>query len=226
MNHPYVDDHQIIEQYVLGTLSPEEAERFEEHYLTCAACREDLQLAERLGRALKGVAAEELAAAAAGRLGLLARLARGARGRALAAALFLAVALLPTAFLLRRNAGLNERLAQLEAPQVNVAIVRFEPTRAADPAVPPVRLTLGEAREPVVFEIPLPAAAEGPFRAVLHRPDGSVLWQGEGLQPDARGDLTLTLPSTLLAAGDYQLLVFAAGPEPRRLARHAFRVVR
>ena len=82
MDHPYIEENQITERYLMGQLAAPEEARFEEHYLTCQGCLDRLELAERFDRALKGVAAEEAAvAAAATRLGILAGLARLSRSR-------------------------------------------------------------------------------------------------------------------------------------------------
>lgn len=42
----------MAERYVAGSLSPEEAEAFEEHLLECESCREEVRLAETIREAL------------------------------------------------------------------------------------------------------------------------------------------------------------------------------
>lgn len=94
MHHDYIEQHQVIEEYVMGRLPEAEAARFEDHYLTCEECLRRLDLAERFQTGFRDVAAEELArpvglaafvaglarrrwAAAAGVLGLVALAAVG-----------------------------------------------------------------------------------------------------------------------------------------------------
>ena len=89
MDHKTIDAENIAERYVTGRLSPEEAARFEEHYLDCPACCSRVEAAERLQRGFRRLA-EEAAVRAPGD----SRFFRSPRLALLAAAL-LAVALVP-----------------------------------------------------------------------------------------------------------------------------------
>lgn len=132
MDHSYVAEHGLIELYHQGLLDPDEEARFEEHFVACAECTEQLELARGLSRGIKAMVAEDAArTVVAG--GLLAWLAR--RGRliqlGLAAALLL-LAGLPALWLWRegrrqiaveqeraqdneeRAAALEEQLAESE----------------------------------------------------------------------------------------------------------------
>ncbi len=62
MEHRDVEEERIVERYLRGELSFQEAARFEEHYLDCPECLQNLRLAERFSQALKGVAAQDIAA--------------------------------------------------------------------------------------------------------------------------------------------------------------------
>lgn len=50
-----VAERALIERYVTGRLGPDEAAGLEEHYLTCARCRQDVRLAAAIRRVLPGV---------------------------------------------------------------------------------------------------------------------------------------------------------------------------
>ncbi|HYN20033.1 MAG TPA: zf-HC2 domain-containing protein [Thermoanaerobaculia bacterium] len=50
MNHPDIEELQIADRYLKGKLPPEEAVRFEEHYLHCQECLDRLKLAESMER--------------------------------------------------------------------------------------------------------------------------------------------------------------------------------
>jgi hypothetical protein len=89
MDHPSIDAGNIAERYVTGRLPPEEAARFEEHYLDCPSCCVRVEAAERLQRGLRRLA-EQAAAGASGSSSW----SRSPR-LALAAAALLAVALVP-----------------------------------------------------------------------------------------------------------------------------------
>lgn len=115
MDHRTVDEQQVVERYLMGRLSAEEAARFEEHYLGCQECLDRLEEGERFHRALKAVATEEAARAAVG-AGVLAALARLGRWRLAAAVLaLLALLALPAAFLAWQGRSLESRLARAEA---------------------------------------------------------------------------------------------------------------
>lgn len=79
MDHETIASELWIERYVAGRLPPAEAERFEEHFLDCRPCLDELEAARSLRRGLAAVAVEEgMRAAVAGAAGrsLLARLVR------------------------------------------------------------------------------------------------------------------------------------------------------
>jgi putative zinc finger protein len=115
MDHTYADEHQIAHRYLLGKLSPEEKERFEEHYLGCRECVADLEAAQALHLGLRGLAARE-AAAGALRLGLLARLARLSRSRQAAVlGMTLAAAVLVPALLALKVGRLDREVGRLRA---------------------------------------------------------------------------------------------------------------
>jgi hypothetical protein len=58
MDHAEAKEQRVAEKYVLGELSPELREQFEEHYLDCADCTADLKALALLMVAGKAVAAE------------------------------------------------------------------------------------------------------------------------------------------------------------------------
>jgi len=92
MDHQAIDADNIAERYVTGRLPPEEAARFEEHYLDCPSCCARVEAAERLQRGIQRLA-EQAAERAPGdsRSSSWSRSPR----LALAAAAVLAVALVP-----------------------------------------------------------------------------------------------------------------------------------
>jgi Putative zinc-finger len=96
MDHTYVEENQIADRYVMGTLPAEEAERFENHYLSCPECLDRLELAESVQRGFKRMAGQDAAQlSAVHQLAVVAWLARLGRLRQLL--VLLAVLLLPAA---------------------------------------------------------------------------------------------------------------------------------
>ena len=116
MDHAYIETNGLVERYHQGLLPPEEEARFEEHFVECPACMEQLELARGFRKGLKTLAAEDAARAVVS-AGLFAWLARRGRlaqwGVALA---FLAVAALPALWLLAGGQGeRREWRARLDA---------------------------------------------------------------------------------------------------------------
>ncbi len=117
MNHTYIEEHQIADRYVMGNLPPEEAEIFEDHYLSCPQCLDRLALAESMQRGFKRAAGQDAARLTAARhLALVAWLSRLSRSRQAAALLLLllviAVVALPGALAWRRLGDADRELAE------------------------------------------------------------------------------------------------------------------
>jgi len=115
MNHAEIEDLQIADRYLMGKLPPEEAVRFEEHYLYCQECLDRLEVAESIERGFKRAAGQDAARFAASRqialLAWLARLGRSPRMAALAMAV-LVVAVLPGLLGLREIRERDQALAE------------------------------------------------------------------------------------------------------------------
>ncbi len=93
MNHHEIEEGQVIDLYLMGRLTSDRAEEFEQHYLHCNECLERIQTAEKFQRGLKRAVAQDAARTIfGGHLGLLARLAKSRRaGWMVAMAITLAV---------------------------------------------------------------------------------------------------------------------------------------
>lgn len=59
MNHDYIKKFNLIDQYVMGKLAADEAEDFENHFVDCAECVEQLNLTRNFIQDLKGMAVQE-----------------------------------------------------------------------------------------------------------------------------------------------------------------------
>jgi hypothetical protein len=101
MDHTYIEENQVADRYVQGTLPADEAERFENHYLSCPECLDSLDLAESVQRGFRRAATQDAEKIAAGRqlaiLAWLMRLSRQGQAGILLSAL-LVVILLPAGF--------------------------------------------------------------------------------------------------------------------------------
>ncbi len=130
-----------------------------------------------------------------------------------------------------------ERQPRVDTPIAVLSALRS--AAAGGGAAPPVRIAL-----PVAAAAPAPAGAapptawialalelDGPrlasYAVTLATARGKTVWRCQGLHLDAADQLTLSLPASLLAPGDYELRVqsLAAGAPPVPVARFAFRAV-
>jgi hypothetical protein len=69
MDHDYINEHGVVALYVAGKLSPEERPRFEEHFVDCRQCLEQIELTGELRDGLRQVAKEDAARAGVAELG-------------------------------------------------------------------------------------------------------------------------------------------------------------
>ena len=110
MDHAYIEENGLVDRYHQGLLPPEEEARFEEHFVTCAPCMEQLELARGFQRGIKAMATEDAVRAVVVQAGLFAWLARRSRLAqwGLALAVLLLAAGLPSVWIAAQ--GRSERL--------------------------------------------------------------------------------------------------------------------
>jgi anti-sigma factor RsiW len=121
------------------------------------------------------------------------------------------------------RAKADEELAAARQPQSNVPILFLNPERGT--GEPTHRVHLPHTPGWIVLALELDSPYPPPYRAVLRDARGREIWRGDGLQlNDMEG---LSLPSTLLAPGDYTLAVDSLEPgrRPAPAARFTFRVL-
>lgn len=233
MDHATIEAENWVERHLLGQLSAEEAARFEEHYLDCPECLEQLELTRRLQIGLREIAAEEAArtltvsAVLAGITGLLRRPAlRVALGLGLLVAIGLPWALLLPARSERER--LQEELIQAQAPQGGLPIVRLSPERSAPGEEASTRITVHEGDPGFVLALEPPPGEAQSYRVRLLEPGGKLLWQSGPLSPDAGGRVTVSLHSSWLTGERYavELDALPPGEAPGTATRFAFRVDR
>ena len=283
MHHTDVEEQNLVDRYVMGKLSADEAERFEDHYLSCPECLDRLELAESMQRGFRRAVGQDAARLATARqLALVAWLSRLGRSRQMAALVMalLVVAILPAGLALRqigerdrelertRSTLRQERqraaagpqsaaaveklrselqasqrdlarerearsrtdaeLAQARQPQGNVPILFLNTERGANGGEPTNNLHLPAAPGWVVLSLAIESSHQPRYRVILRDAHGVEIWRGDDLRLDDHESLSLSLPSTLLAPGDYTLTVegLAPGGKPLAAGRFAFRTVR
>ena len=123
MDHAYVEEHGLVESYLKDRLTDSERTAFEAHYFDCEVCLEQLETASDFREGMLQMAAEDTVRAS----GLLASLALISWKRRLAwgGALLLLLAL-PFGFLIARNLGLEQQLAEARATVPDPRIAQLE----------------------------------------------------------------------------------------------------
>lgn len=285
MKHLDIEEHQVIDRYVQGSLPPDEAAEFEEHYLSCQQCLDQLAVAESMQRGFKRAAGQDAARLAATRqLAVVAWLSRMSRSRQ-AAALFMvvlvvAVVALPGGLAVRRldqvdqklaetrralkqekersatggsrtseeigklrteleasqrdlaqerqaRAEAAEQLAQARVPQGNVPILFLDAVRSGGSSNedPTHRLRRPANDGWVVLALQVDPPFANAYRAILRDAKGKEIWRGTGLRPNEMESLSLSLPGSLLAPGNYTLTAEGTGGAAAPASRFSFRVL-
>jgi hypothetical protein len=124
------------------------------------------------------------------------------------------------------RASAVEQLAQARQPQGNVPILFLDAERGG--GGPSARLRLPSKPGWIVIVLPIESIHQPSYQAILRDAKGREIWRGGDLRLDERDSLSLSLPSTLLAPGDYTLAVggLAPGRKPVAAGRFAFGVVK
>jgi hypothetical protein len=120
---------------------------------------------------------------------------------------------------------LTEELSRERQPRAGAAwLVALVPVRSGPAAEPVQRITPPSSAGSVVLSLDMDLPGSGPYRIVLRRRDGQIVWTGERLSPGPAGTLAVGLDSALLSPGDYRLFVEQERGVP--VARFTFRVDR
>lgn len=204
MDHKYIEDNHVAQSYLMGKLSPEEKERFEQHYLECDECLDQLRLAECLHRGLKAVAVEEMVARAAGSAVAVSWWHRlGRWGRMSLAVLVLVVVVVPFA-------TRSFRTPQISEPVAETQLVLLSSTRSSSNEIAPeTRITRIAGSKYYTISLDLVDPEHDQYQIRLLDGTGRSLWQSKSVQPDEMGALVLILPVSFLPAGEYSFEVAA-----------------
>jgi hypothetical protein len=180
MKHEFAVTTHAVERYLMGDMSAEEHDAFEEHYFSCEACAEDLRLASRFIENAKAVWREDPQSPS--RLSVIDWL----RAKWLSPVM-LAVAASAIAVIAYQNAMV---IPALNAPRALPAVTLDLASRAAVPSLGP--------GDPLHFYI----AAEQPANsgvvwAELNSDSGRVLRSGSVAAPKAQQPVDVYFPGTL-----------------------------
>lgn len=59
MDHKYIDEFELVDRYMMGSLPVDESERFEEHFVNCARCVDQMEATRDLIQGLRLVASHQ-----------------------------------------------------------------------------------------------------------------------------------------------------------------------
>lgn len=234
MQHPEIESECLIDHYVRNTMPPAQRQAFEEHFLDCPQCLDQLEMASSLRQALRESVVEaatvsprvESPARRDGWLGWF-----GWRWVQVGAFACLAVTAATSIVFFRQAQSARSELASLQS---DYARVREGATALASP---PMSYVLGQSRGGVeskeialprdrrwmVFSVEMDTTQYPVYRATLTDSSGKQVWQEDQIQPVSPDAIAVTAPSNVLAPGAYTLTIETGGQNHSTLARFPLR---
>jgi hypothetical protein len=215
MEHKQIEETNLIDRYVRGTMPADLREAFEEHFLDCPECLHQLELASSLREGLRLSAADLTASANTSRVRSGSWFAW--RWAPIAAAACLVLAAIPSVILFRElgsvTSELNKDRAALGAARTMIAGVEragasvyvLNPVRGA---ALPAKVVVGTAPAWTVLTLESDFTRFAVYRATVRNGQDSVVWQKDQLQPSSPDAIGVVLPADLsLAPGAYKVVL-------------------
>jgi hypothetical protein len=209
MDHAFIARYDLIDRYVRGTMAPADRFEFEEHFLDCRECLEQLEIARSLREGVKVCGAQPSAMGASQERPSRTSWFSWRPMPALAAAVLL-VSTVPSIVLYRsldnartdldREKRRGDSLAN--APILPPAVYMLSTTRGVQ-ATHTVKIPESSPWILLLLEVDVSEYRE--YRAVLKDGAGKTVWTSGKLDAAGPDSMGLTLPSQVLRAGDYVL---------------------
>jgi len=211
MEHSFIERSDVIDRYVRGRMPPAERSEFEEHFLDCQECLDQLELARSLREGIKVCAAHQPSVAAP-------RPRPGSfdwfswRPAAAAAMAVLLISAIPSIILYRSLESTRSDLDRetrkadqlINAPLLPPAVYTLSPTRGAQAAR---TIRIPESPRWILLALELDTSQYHDYRAVLQDGAGQTAWSSGSLKADAPDAIGVALPSRILHPGDYVLVL-------------------
>jgi hypothetical protein len=206
MEHSFIEQTDVIDRYVRGTMPPAERFEFEEHFLDCQECLEQLEIARSLREGIKVCAAQPSGAAAIRPRASSWFSWRPAAVGAMAILLFSAI---PSVVLYRSLNGALERETSKANQLANAsllppAVYTLSPTRGAQAARV---IGIPELPRWILLALEMDTSQYHDYRAVLQDGTGQAVWTSDALKADSPDAIGVALPSRILHPGDFVLVV-------------------
>jgi hypothetical protein len=202
MNHSEALQLQAAEKYVLGELSPELREEYEEHYFECDECASDVKAAAAFGDSARELFREQQRKRVhvGGWFGWL----RPAIAAPALAALLLVVCYQSFVTIPKlQRGGVARTTAQ------NADFVSLIGANSRAEGAKPFQI---HRDRPAILEVDVPASGEfASYLCQLRDASGRTIYESRVSAADAKSTVHLILPKGALDAGEYSLAVIGQG---------------
>jgi putative zinc finger protein len=236
MDHAYIQEHQIVSQYLMGKLQPADRVQFEDHLVDCPQCLDETELTDDFRRALRNLMSQRESRISA-RTGLATWLAGFQRREiVLSAAAVLIVATLISFFVVGQKRRFERELDQArldsstwerryndehqartnaesqlrETPADAAPLFTLNLTRSANlnTDAPSNAISIPREAKLIILSLELQNDPEfQSYRATLTDAAGNRVWGSDRIIPPSSAALALILPASVIPAGKYVLSV-------------------
>ena len=220
MDHSYIEGASLVDRYVRGRMPIDERIAFEEHFLDCPDCLEQLEIARSLMEGVKIVVCRPKASSPS--FGAWIASLGSWRAGGLVAAAVLIVLMVPGTWLMEHSAK-RFQAAEATVPAVFVLNEVRGSERAQD--VPANQITIPKSPRWIVLAAERDFSQYRNYRVVVRNRDGKAVWQQDNLAPSSPDAIGISFPSAVLSPGDYTLNLVALGPAGQSvpMAKYSFR---
>jgi hypothetical protein len=244
MEHSYIEEHSLIDRYVRGTMPVDERAAFEEHFLDCSQCLEQLEIARSFREAVR-IAAADLggspATAKQASFGAWLQAVFLWRWGAVLVMACLLIVLLPAIILYRQLARTRSELGQNQvafARDLENAKKAFENAQRSAPLVYTLQQSRGGEQvrsigipsipQWMVFSVFIDATQFSSYRATLSDSSERVVWRNNEFRPASPDAIGISVPSNVFAPGSYLLTIegIEANGSLRPFAKFGLQAVR
>jgi len=220
MQHSQIEEQNLIDRYVRGTMPAAERAEVEAHFVDCAECQEQLDIAKSLRQAIRE------SSAGWGNEQARQRERQASRWRwvAIAACAGLLMALGTSAvLLLQRERARSELAGARLGPELAPVVFGLSLSRNA---AEPRDITLPGDSRWMIFLAEIDATRYLRYRASVIGSQGKEIWRQDGLQPNSPDSISVAIPSSALQPGTYALAVSGVQPDGSSIpvARFLFRL--
>jgi anti-sigma factor RsiW len=203
MDHFRIEEQNLIDRYVRGTMPAAERAEFEEHFVECAECQEQIEIAKSFRLAVRESVVEQPYKRK--------RQWPGWRWLAIAACAGLLIAMAASSVLIRQRDQVRTELVSARLG-VESAPVVFGLSLNRDSAEPRDIVIPGQPRW-IVLLAEIDATRYARYRASVIGSHNEEIWHQDAIQPNSPDSISVAIPSSVLHPGAYTLLVAGAQPD-------------